>query len=268
MAHRRTGCESSATMRLERVGRTSRVFLAVTVVPLLALGFLHAPGCIAAPVEGIAGWEGDGYKQGYGFAALGARFAEGASVSVPVRITGSYLYYNYRDEGARLSVRAPGAAAMLGLRSTRPWGTFAVFAGGEVRWERRLREAASGSAASVARGGAIVQGEGDIAISRRFHPSLLVNYSGSARYLYGRAALLWQCSNLDWSGPRAWFLGIEGVGQGNADTDAIQAGGSVECNLVRARLSIGIHGGYKDSASSEGSRRQGGYIGGSLYHRF
>jgi hypothetical protein len=85
---------------------------------------------------------------------------------------------------------------------------------------------------------------------------------------YGRAGLRCQISNLEWRGPTAWSIGVDGVGQGNADTDAIQGGGSLECALVRSRVSLNVRGGYKESASSDGGRRQGGYVGGGIYKRF
>jgi hypothetical protein len=120
----------------------------------------------------------------------------------------------------------------------------------------------------VARGGLIAQGEADLTLGRRLRPFLLVSYSGSSRYLYGRAVVRWQCSNLDWSGPATWFVGIESVGQGNPDTDAVQAGTAVECTIVPARLTLGLHAGYKNAALSDNERREGAYAGIAVYRRF
>ncbi len=75
-------------------------------------------------------------------------------------------------------------------------------------------------------------------------------------------------SNLDWRGPITWSLGLEGVGQGNTDTDAVQGGATMECAFIPSRISVGVRGGYKDSASSEGGRRQGGYVGIGVYRLF
>jgi hypothetical protein len=219
-------------------------------------------------VEGIAGWEGDAFHQGYGFVTAGLLPSAGRGWVLPVRVTASYLYYDYRTNGVRVAVRSPGVSTALGVRLARSWGTVTLLSGGEVRWERRERGMAPGPAAAVARGGLILQGEADLEVSRRIRQALLLTYSGSSRYLYGRAAMQWQCTNLDWRGPTSWFLGIEGVGQGNHDTDAVQAGGVIECTLVRARLSLSIHGGYKDSAASDSDRRRGGYFGAGLYRRF
>jgi hypothetical protein len=189
-------------------------------------------------------------------------------ISLPIRITGNYLYYNYAEGGETIDVRGPGCAAMTGIRTTQAWGSAAALAGGEIRWERRDRSSASGASSVVARGSVVAQIEGDFAWGRRLHPFLLVNYSGSARYTYGRVGLRWQVSNLEWRDPLTWSLGLEGVGQGNSDTDALQVGGAVECVLVRSRISLSVRGGYKDSASSDGGRRGGGYVGMGVYRRF
>ena len=242
--------------------------VAVAAVLTGAVAGLTASPSGASSVEGIAGWEGDGFEQGYGFAMAGVSLLKGRAISIPVRVSGNYLYYNYDEAGEVIRVSGPGSAGLIGVRSIRPWGTVAALTGGEIRWERRDRETMGGPGASVARGGIVAQLEGEIARSRRLRPFILANYSGSARYVYGRAGLRWQISNIEWHGPLTWSLGIEGVGQGNADTDAVQGGATVECAFVRSRISLSVRGGYKNSASSDAGRRDGGYLGAGFYRRF
>lgn len=242
----------------------------LTIAAMAAVAVLAPPRCPASPVDGVAGWEGDSFDQGYGFAMAGLSFGHDRAISVPVHVSASYLYYNYDESREVIRVSGPGGAALFGVRSTRPWGTLTALAGGEIRWERRKHESegGAGASASVARGGIVAQIEGELAWSRRLRPFVFANYSGSARYFYGRTGLRWQISNTDWSGPVTWSLGLEGVGQGNADTDAMQGGATVECSLARSRIALSLRGGYKSSASSDGGRRHGGYIGVGLYRRF
>ena len=156
----------------------------------------------------------------------------------------------------------------IGIRANGSHAAVGVTGGCELRWERRAHAAGGGFGGAVARGGAVFEGTADLRFGRRFRPFLLATYSGSAHYLFGRAAFRFQCSNLDWSGPVTWSAGLEATGQGNADTDALQAGALLESALTRARLSIGLHGGYKWSDTGTGSRRVCGYGGLSLYRRF
>lgn len=242
--------------------------VALVAATLVAVLGLITPRCDASQVEGIAGWEGDGFDQGYGFVVAGLLCRAGGTTSIPLCVSGNYLYYNYGEAGEVIRVSGPGSAGVIGVRSARPWGTVAALAGGEIRWEKRERDIPSGAGASVARGGVVAQAEAEFVWGRRLRPFLLANYSGSAHYIYGRAGLRCQVSNIDWRGPLTWSLGIEGVGQGNADTDAMQGGAIVECALVHSRISLSTRAGYKDSASSEGGRRHGGYVGVGLYRRF
>ncbi len=247
----------------------SRRGTGLAAAALLAALVAGAPGrSPASSLEGIAGWEQDGYDQAYGFATLGAALPAGGGTTLPLRVTGSYLTYNYEGPAGPLKVSGPGVSALAGVRNAGARGYLSLLAGGEIRWERRGPKDLPLAGAAVARGGIVGQAEGDLAWTKRLHPFALVNYSGSAHYVYGRAGLRWQVSNLDWQGPLTWSVGLEGVGQGNSDTDAVQAGALVECALVRARLSLSAHAGYKDSASSGGGRRQGGYVGAGLYRRF
>lgn len=262
MADRRARGQQGAQVTLRHMNRRGCAAL------VLAGALVLARSSFALPLEGIAGWEGDTFDQGYGFAACGYLIGEGGQYLVPVRVAGSYLYYNYIFEEVEVSVRAPGVSGAVGLRSDGDWGTFTALVGGELRWESEEITEEPGSADAVARGGLVLEGEADFELSRRVHPFLLVNYSGSSNYVYGQAVLKWQCSNLDWQESTTWFIGIEGVGQGNPDTDAFQAGGTVECTFVHLDMSVALRGGYKNSAWSEESRREGGYFGVGLYRKF
>jgi hypothetical protein len=221
----------------------------------------------AATAEGIAGFEGDRFDQGYGFVSLGTLSDENQHYTFPARVSASYLYYNYLSGGNEIDVDAPGISGMVGVRSIAKPSTFTALVGAELRWERRQPAVSTDSAGRVARGGIVLQAESDIALSKRVDVPLIFNYAGASQYLWGRAAVRYQVSNLDWRGPSTWFVGVDGVGQGNPDTNAIQGGASVECTLVNLHLSVGLHAGYKSTAAGS-DRRESGYLGLGLYHRF
>jgi hypothetical protein len=260
VAHRRADREPSGALRLTFAGR----YLA-WLVGLVALS--AAPPHALAGVEGFGGWEGDTHAQGYGYAAGSMLLRTSDAFSVPVRATGSYLYYSFRDLPGEVRVRAPGVGITAGPRASGGWGTATLLLGGELRWERRS-VAGNPFGASVARAGFLAQAEAELVWGKRMRPSILVSYAGSAEYVYSRVALRRQLSNLTWQGPTVWFAGVEAIAQGNSDTNALQGGGLVEINLVRAKLSISVRAGYKESDRSDPDPRRGGYAAGGLYHRF
>jgi len=246
----------------------SEPFAALTrgVFALLLAGVASGlPAAHATPVELIGGWEGDRRAQGYGFVALGTTLPMAPRMALVVRVTGSHLTYAYDSTGAEIHVRSPGLSLLAGPRLTGPRGSLTVLAGGEGRRERRER---AGLERESDVGGAVVQADGDIAVGRRGRLFALANWSGASDYLYGRAAARRQLNDLSWSGPAVWFAGVEGVLQGNDESDAWQFGGFIECALTRLRASLAAHAGTRSSGSPGGTRRHDGYLGLGLYHRF
>ncbi|HYJ33725.1 MAG TPA: hypothetical protein VE326_10945 [Candidatus Binatia bacterium] len=218
----------------------------------------------ATALEGIGGWEGDAFGQGYGFLTGGVIAHDKAPFSVPFRVSASYLDYEFDDDAGHVTVQAPGASALLGIRGTGHAGSVTLMAGGEGRRERRQRD--SSGVAVVWRGGFVGQLECGLSAGR-FQPQGLVVYSGASKYVYARALLRWQLTNRAWSGPTTWFAGVEGIGQGNADVSAGQVGLALDCTLVKARTTLGVRGGVKRSDSGNGSV-DGGYVGVGLYRAF
>jgi hypothetical protein len=220
----------------------------------------------ATTIEGIAGWESGGSDQGYGFMTAGLLAREKSGGALPLRVTGSYLYYEYERTAGRVTVQAPGVSGLAGVRRSGHSGSISLLLGGEVRRERREPDPGGGAITAAWRGGVVAQAEGALSLGR-FQPQGLLVYSGASRYVYGRGLLRWQCSNRAWTGPTTWFLGLEGVGQGNADVSAVQAGAAVDCAFVRQHLNVGLRGGAKRT-SSGGTDRDGGYFGIGLYRAF
>ncbi len=252
--------------RPNRGPRRLRLATAALAMALTLPAAARAAG--PGPFEGIAGWEGSSRDQGYAFATLGALVPGGPTFVFPVRLTGSWLAYTYDSSSTGVRVRAPGASLMAGVRVSGPRGSLTVTAGGEVRREHRELAAPGLMSRDRTVGGAVVQLEGDTPLSPRWRVLGLANYAGAARYTYARGALRWQANNLDWQGPRVFFVGVEGVGQGNGDSQGWQAGGFAECDLVRQRVSLGLHAGYRESGSGGVVRQTGAYAGAGLYRRF
>ena len=154
----------------------------------------------------------------------------------------------------------------MGMRTGFAGGSVAVLGGYETRWEERRSDA--GGEETNLTGGGVLQADADLSFGRRWRGFLLANYGQAARYLFSRMAVRWQATNLEWKEPTAFFLGIEGIRQGNNESAAAQGGPFFEWSFVPQRLSAALRGGYKDSWSPDGPHRRGAYAGVSVYHRF
>lgn len=233
----------------------------------IALAGAAAGACASPAVEGIAGWSGDSFAQGYGFAALGGIWTLGNGWSLPVRVQGSYLYYDFRESTGTTRVRSPGAGLVAGLRRSGPRGSATLFAGGEVRRESR-DPGAAGAVTTDTRSGAVFQAEGTLILSPRWQSTLLADYATSTRYVWSRASLQVQLANLDWQGAVSPFVGIEGGREGNDESDAWELGGFVAWSLVPSRISLSLHGGYKETWSPGLVHRRGATFGFGFYRSF
>jgi Cellulose biosynthesis protein BcsS len=260
---------SGAGPRAPRLRAAAPLRLAACILIALVAGWppTDARGESAA-LEGLAGWEGDSHGQGYGFAGLGWLIPAGPKLVVPLRALGSYLYYDFESSGVTTKVRSPGVTLMSGIRFPGARGSLTLLGGGEARREQRTDDTGTGTSETKTTSGIVLQADGDRAIGDRWRGFLFANYGGATRYLYGRTAIRRQMTNLEWKRPTSFFLGLEAIGQGNDESDAIQGGAFAEWTLVPHHASLAVRGGYKDNWSPGESHRRGGYLGFSLYHRF
>jgi cellulose biosynthesis protein BcsS len=279
MAHQGADRESGAAMSGASEDRRPHRVSGLGVLAVLAASILAMRPAAAGPLEVLAGWEGDTHSQGYGFVAVGGLFPAGTGVEVPLRLTASYLYYTFTDAGTDVSVRSTGASLVTGVRGSGPHGSVTFLVGGEARREHRdpgTVETAPGPPPAPAAQpatdetiyGVVGQVDGDLTMGKRWRGFLLANYAGAASYIYGRAAVRYQATNVDWTKPTAFFLGLEAVRQGNDESDALQGGGFMELAFVPNHVSLGFHAGYKESWSPGEDHRRGAYLGLGVYRRF
>jgi cellulose biosynthesis protein BcsS len=235
---------------------------------LIAFALFPATPLRAGVLEGFAGLEGDSRQDGYGFAGIGVLIPAGRYLNVPLTTSVSYLFYNYDSTGTKISVRSPGTSLMTGIRVRIPRGSISAMAGGEMRRDYRDTNNPGIPQSERTTFGFVVQTYDDLALARRWQASGFGVYVGAAKYVVGRAAMRYQVTNIDWKRPTSVFVGVEGVRQGNDLSDALQAGGFAEWNLVRQQLSVSLHSGYKESWSPGQIHQGGRYFGVGLYRHF
>src|SRR5206468_2015655 len=133
MANYRADRQPRAAMM--RAGRAPSALRAVACALIAAAATCWPAAARAASgkTEGIAGWEGDSHSQGFGFAALGWLIPAGPKRVAPLRVTGSYLYYDFESSGTITRVHSPGLALIAGIRLPGQDGSLTFLGGGEVR---------------------------------------------------------------------------------------------------------------------------------------
>jgi len=242
-----------------------RAGLLLLIIALSTFAPRHAS---AGSLESVAGWEGDSHREGYGYAGIGTAIPLSHDFAVPVGISVSYLYYGYDSTGTAISVQSPGASVTSGLRVHVPSASLTISGGAETRRESLNSDIAGSPTRTRTTFGGVFQLYCQEELARGWEATQFGVYVGAAQYMVGRIALRRQITNLHWTKPTSFSLGLEGVRQGNRFSDAIQAGGFAEWNLLRLRMSLGAHAGYKQSWSPGYSHLGGAYLGMSLYRHF
>lgn len=236
----------------------------------LSLAILISPmTCEALELESFGGWEGDSQNQGFGFVSLGSVLAINDRTALLGRVMGSYLYYNFDSANSTTEVTSPGVTLLTGVRLSGKGTTALLLGGAELRRNRNAETFTSGLSSTIRETefGGVVQGMVDTALLPQTWLNLFVNYGGANQYTFSRLAMKRQMISISYTAPYTFFVGLEGIGQGNQDVIGAQGGGFLEVWFAPTRLSILFKGGYKHSWFPDAPEKDGVYLGVNFYIR-
>lgn len=246
------------------------VILASAQLPVQQPPLVIAPPAATGPAfwELISGFEGDTEGSAYGFFGPSYVRPIRPGLSWTARAFGNYLAYEFSGADGDTRVRSPGVNAAVGLQFG-DTSFFRVLAGPELKWRRTAitNDAVAIASDTDTRIGANFGGEMYLNPSSHNNIQGLINYNTSDRYSWGRIGFKEQVTNRRWAGPTAAFVGIEAIGQGNADIRSKQVGGFVELAIVPARVSLVVKGGFKQSTFDVGPNKSGPYFSAGFYRR-
>jgi hypothetical protein len=228
----------------------------------LALLAVSAPTSAATVGTFVAGWEGDGLRQGYGFAAASARWPAAAPIAFATRVQASQLYYRFAEAGGTTRVVSPGVTLSAGPSLSGAHGVTTLLVGIDLRRERRntvVGETREDQHALE------LQWEAAPSLGPRMRSFALAQYSFANDYTYARVSLGRQLDNFQWSGPVTTVLGLEAAGQGNRDSEAWQVGAYADWALVKSHASLSLHSGFKQLGSPGGALSGTYYVGVGAY---
>ena len=217
---------------------------------------------VASADELVAGWEG-GDSRGYVFASPTMSFAAKDAYSWVLRGTLSYLYYDVTETAGTTHVRSPGEAVAFGLRYSAPNITATIAPGYEIRQTRR--HPASGGEENDNESGVVVQGDVFYQATPLVNVSGIVSYSGANDYVWARAGIKRQVTNLGAGNAATMHVGMEVTGQGNRDGHTAQFGGLFEFVYPAFHASLQLRAGYSRLRNPDGSHESMPYFGVGFY---
>ena len=240
-------------------------------IPALAFAQAQAPAAPTMEVpywELIGGFETDTHGASYTFFGPSYTHPIHPGLAWKVRVFPNFLAYEFASAGGTTKVHSPGVSTMAGLRFGGK-NFVTVGAGPEVKFRRTTVVAANGTEAETSDTRVGLSAGAEVYANPTSHNNIhgQLNYGTSDRYTWGRLGFKEQVNNFKWQGPNTFFVGVEGIGQGNSDITSTQFGGFVEVTHVPASISMMFKAGYKRSTFPIGPDKTGPYFAVTFYQR-
>ncbi len=162
------------------------------------------------------------------------------------RVLGLHVDYKFEVEDEVLEGELSSVTPYIGIRRLFDGydGSISLLSGPDIEWVEQ--EHTDAPARKERKNGISVQGELDKWWPSERNLSLILNYKSVDDFFWGRLRVKDGILKL---GDGSLFVGVEGVGMGNADFGALQIGALTELTNVVSNLSVALKAGYKHSSS-------------------
>lgn len=228
--------------------KKGRIILCSFIWIFLGLTFFPCPLSFAAEVSTFAGGEFDGREQGFSFLGVDVTQSINKTLAVSGRLMPNYLTYKYYSGNNLIKANSPGLFAVAGIKLF--WGKaiFGVYGGGEFRNTELTPDDQTASGRGNTSAG-LIQGELNAWVTGRTNVSVFTSYSGVGNYLYEKAGIKYQITNLDYKKPYNLYIGAEQFLGRNADFQGEGYGGLVELFNNPLNISVALRGGLKHDST-------------------
>ena len=228
--------------------KKSRIILCSLIWIFLVLIVLPCPFSLAAEVSTFGGGEFDGREQGFSFLGVDVTQSINKTLAVSGRLMPNYLTYKYYSGNNLIKANSPGLFAVAGIKLF--WGKaiFGVYGGGEFRNTELTPDDQTASGRGNTSAG-IIQGELNAWITDRTNVSVFTSYSGISNYLYEKAGIKQQITNLDYKKPYTLYIGVDQFLGRNADFQGEGYGGAVELFNIPLNISVALRVGLKHDST-------------------
>jgi hypothetical protein len=202
-------------------------------------------------------------NHGQGFAYLGGDVEQKVhpNFSLVGRLMPNFLTYKFRSEGEEVKATSPGGYALLGGKGH--WGqtSAGLLAGVEIRETELDPDVRSANIRGLT-AAPVVQADFDTWLPSRTNLNYFGSFSGTDSFIYQKATIKQQLTNLDYSRPNTTNAGLEFIWGRNADFEMYRAGVVLELFRIPSTLSLQLHGGYAHTTTF-GS----GFYGGVSFYK-
>lgn len=229
----------------------------------LFLSLSPSSSSLAAEVSSFAGGEIDGRSQSFSYFGVDVTERVNKTVAVSGRIMPNYLTYKYYSGNTLVEAKSPGLFALAGFKLFWDKTMLGVYGGAEFRNTDLSPDDTNASMRGNTTSG-LVQGEFDTWLPSRTNIYVFASYSGKSDFLYEKARIKQQITNLDYKRPYTVSVGAEQFIGRNDDFQGEGYGLFIELYNIPTKIAVALRGGFKhDSTFGNGS-----YWGLDLYKGF
>jgi hypothetical protein len=239
------------------------ITLQTVFLAYLVLSFVWSPLSLAIDLSSFAGSEVDGHEQSFSYLCVDVTERMNKTVAVSARLTPNYLTYKYYSGNTQIKASSEGLFAVAGVKLFWEKTMLGLYGGAEFRDTDLSPDDANSSVRGNTAAG-LVQGEFDTWLSSRTNIYAFTSYSGTSDFLYEKARIKQQITNLDYKKPYTLNVGVEQFIGRNDDFRGEGYSLVVELYNIPYKIAVALRGGFKhDSTFGDGA-----YWGLDLYKGF
>lgn len=217
----------------------------------------------SAELSLFTGGEIDNRAQGFSYLGVDLTQKIYKNISVAGRLIPNFLTYDFHSGGNTVRAVSPGFYAVSGIKLSWSQTTFGVFGGIEYRNTNLNPDVTNAKVRGNTLAG-LVQGELDGWLPTRTNFSAFASFSGTDSFLYQRARIKQQITNLDFKKSNTVNAGVEEIFGRNPEFNQIGGGIIVEIFNIPRWFSFAVRSGYKHDTTFG----NGIYGGLEFYTRF
>lgn len=231
------------------------------ITPVEAAGKNGTRSIIITGMDINAGWYVDTKNQGYGFLGIGLDHNINSSRSLTAKIIAGYLNYQYESGPATIKAKVPELKLFIGEKFFYRQ-SYLTLTAGIVKRNTSFSPDDKSNSTGGSKTGFIFETNYNKDLYKRLIMDLLGDYNTIGRSLWGRGKLKYLLPSKTIK--NKFFIGIEGIGEGNSDYSAYRIGPTFEIQKTKQNISVLFSTGYRHSNSISSS----GYFNIELYHMF
>ena len=234
-----------------------------SIIIFVLIIVFYSPLALAADASLFSGGQIDTRGQGFSYVGLDITQKIYQNISIAGRLIPNYLTYKFPSGDESVRATSPGLYSVVGIKLSWSQTTVGLFGGTEYRYTSLHPDVKNADVRGTTFAG-LIQGEFDTWLPSRTNFNVFGSFSGTSSFLYERARIKQQITNLSFKKPNTINIGVEQFFGRNPDFHQVGVGPIVELYNISHKIAFALRTGYQYDSTF----RNGMYGGLDFYVRF